>query len=44
LREVVLESPDDLPRQILQVVGSGHKLSFTVPKLAVYDFVRLRME
>jgi hypothetical protein len=44
LREAVLGSPDGLPRQILDIAGSERTLSFTVPKLEVYDLIHLRME
>lgn len=44
LKEVVLESPNDLPRQILVAEIREHTLYFNVPKLEVYDIVFLRMD
>jgi hypothetical protein len=44
LREGVLESPDDLPRQVLEISGREGMVSFNVPKLEVYNLILLRTE
>jgi hypothetical protein len=44
LREAVLESPDGVPRQVLDLSAREGTVRFTVPKLHVYDLVVLRSE
>lgn len=43
LQAAVLESPDDVPRQALEVKGQEGVVSINVPKLEVYDIILLRM-
>ena len=42
LREAVLESPDGMSRQVLEISGREGVVSFIVPKLEIYNLILLR--
>jgi hypothetical protein len=44
LREAVLEAPEGVSRQVLQVSGRTGAVRFTVPELSVYGLIILRKE